>query len=256
MYEPRLYRGEMNRDRFRFFRVIYHESDLMVGVPHHRYHSDMEGCAERELIRLRQVLLDYSQKDPRFISSLDPLDILTPDGKESGSDNQIAKEVLIMLSCGKKTGTGPMASVAGLFARQVGREIIESFGEMEVVVENGGDLYLLNERDLVAVIHAGESDLSDKMAFVVPPGEWGICTSSGTMGHSFSQGRADAVMVISPSAPLADAWATSIANRVNGPDDIEQVLEDLSTISEIIAIAIIAGNQVGVRGELQVKLLS
>lgn len=227
----------------------------MVGVPHHRYHSDMEGCAERELVRLRQVLLDYSQKDPRFISSLDPLKILNPDGDKTGSDDQVAEEVLIMLSCGQKTGTGPMACVAGLFARQVGREIIKSFGEMEVVVENGGDLYLCNEKELISVIHAGKSDLSDKMAFVVPPGEWGICTSSGTMGHSFSKGRADAVMVISSSTPLADAWATSIANRVNGPDDIEPVLEELSTTPEIIAIAIIVGNQVGIRGELQVKLL-
>lgn len=246
----------MNQERFRFFHVLHHESDLLVGVPHNCFHPGMEECVERELIRLREILLDYSKREPRFISSLDPIDVLTPpSGTVSGSGREEAEEVLTMISCGQKTGTGPMAAVAGLFAQQVGRKIVASFGEMEVVVENGGDLYLRNETDLVSVIHAGESALSDKMAFVVPPGEWGICTSSGTMGHSFSQGQADAVTVISPSAPLADSWATAIANRVNDPDDIERVLKTVAGVSDILGIAVIVGNQIGIRGELQVKLL-
>jgi len=132
----------------------------------------MERCVERELVRLRKVLLDYSLKDPRFFSSLDPLRIISPPEGDSIPENQEASEILMMLSCGQETGTGPMAAVAGLFAEQVGRRIMEQYGEMEVVVENGGDLYLRNEDELVSVIHAGKSDLSDKMAFVIPPKEW------------------------------------------------------------------------------------
>jgi len=235
--------------------MIHHESDLLVGVPHHCFQMAMERCVERELVRLRKVLLDYSMKDPRFFSSLDPLRIISPHGGDSISGNQEAPEILMMLSCGQETGTGPMAAVAGLFAEQVGRRIMEQYGEMELVVENGGDLYLRNEDELVSVIHAGKSDLSDKMAFVIPPGEWGICTSSGTMGHSYSKGRADAVTVIAHSAPLADSWATAIANQVKSPDDIERVLESVAPEDKIIAIAIIAENQVGIRGGLEVKLL-
>ena len=247
----------MNQERFRFFRVMHHESDLLVGVPHNCFQPGIEKCVEMELIRLRQILLDYSKRDSRFISSLDPIDLLTsPFGTASGSGREEAEEVLTMILCGQKTGTGPMAAVAGLFAQQVGRRIVASFGEMEVAVENGGDLYLRNKIDLVSVIHAGASSLSDRMAFVVPPGEWGICTSSGTMGHSFSKGQADAVTVISPSAPLADSWATAIANRVQSADDMERELETVAGIGEIRGIAIIVGNQVGIRGKLQVKLLS
>jgi ApbE superfamily uncharacterized protein (UPF0280 family) len=138
----------------------------------------------------------------------------------------------------------------------VGRKLIESFSLDEVVIENGGDLFLQNVTDLVSVIHAGTSPLSDKMAFVIPPGSWGICTSSGTIGHSLSMGNADAVMVIAGSAPLADAWATSLANQVEGPNHIEPVLDQINEISHILGCAIIVGDRIGIRGDFEVKLLS
>jgi len=257
LYEPRLYRGDMNQERFRFIRVIHHESDLLVGLPRNTNFPGIEQCIEDELIRLRKIILDYSKRDPRFMSSLDPLKLLTSSLETgSGADSENDEELLTMISCGEETDTGPMSSVAGLFAREIGRRIIESFGEMELVVENGGDLYLRNKSDLLSVIHAGSSPLSDKMAFVVPAGEWGICTSSGTMGHSFSRGRADAVTVICASAPLADSWATAIANRVQNADDMEQELETVSGIPEILGCAIIIDQQIGIRGLLEFKLLT
>lgn len=235
----------MNRERFRFYHVMLHESDLLVGVPHNCSLPGIEKCIEHELIRLRQILLEYSKIEPRFLVSLDPMH-----GKQG------AKEIQTMLLCGQKTGTGPMASVAGLFAQEVGKRLLEDYGLIEVLVENGGDLYLHNDSRLLSVIHAGGSPLSDKMAFVLPEGEWGICTSSGTMGHSFSQGKADAVTVISSSAPLADAWATAIANQVQKAADIEPVLESVAGKPEILGCAVIVDNQVGIQGELEVKLLT
>lgn len=236
----------MNRDRFRFFRVVHRESDLLIGVPHGSAIADIEKCAEKEVIRLRQILLDYADIDPRFLTALEPIAL----------HGAAAEEIETMISCGKKTGTGPMSAVAGLFAQQVGKKIIKNFGVMEVLVENGGDLWLRNKSELVSVIHAGASSLSDKMAFVLPAGEWGICTSSGTMGHSFSRGRADALTIIAISAPLADSWATAIANRIGSADDIEAELKALEDIPEILACAIIVGEQIGIRGELEVKLLA
>jgi len=235
----------MNRERFRFFRVMLHESDLLVGVPHNCSLQGIEKCIEHELIRLRQILLEYSKKEPRFLVSLDPIH-----GKQG------AEEIQTMLLCGKKTGTGPMASVAGLFAQEVGKRLVKDYGLNEVVVENGGDLYLQNDSSLLSVIHAGTSSLSDKMAFVLPEGKWGICTSSGTMGHSFSQGKADAVTVISSSAPLADAWATAIANQVHKAADMDGVLESVAGKPDILGCAVIVDNQVGIRGKLEVKLLT
>jgi uncharacterized protein len=236
----------MNRERFRFFGVIHHESDLLIGVPHQNYLEEMKEVVERELKRLRHILIEYSERDPGFLTSLDPVD---------KTSSHAAEEILTMMRCGQATSTGPMAAVAGLFAQKVGEDLTVHFGEMEVVVENGGDLYLKNSSDLVSVIHAGNSALSGKMAFIVPPGTWGICTSSGTVGHSFSRGRADAVTVISSSAPLSDSWATAIANRVQSKDDVDRVLESIAGIPEIAGCAVIVDNHIGVRGELEVKLL-
>lgn len=261
MYQPRLYRGDMNRSRFRFFRSVHHESDLLIGVPHAVYRSDMPRIVERELIRIRKLILDYAERDPGFLSALEPVNFLesrsnTQIGSGKSSGIKTEEEVRMLIDCGQKAGTGPMAAIAGLFAQQVGQMLISSFGDMEVVVENGGDIFLSCREDLVSVIHAGTSVLSDKMAFVIPAGEWGICTSSGTLGHSFSQGKADAVTVISSSAPLADAWATALANRIQRASDIETTLDLVAGIPEIRACAVILDDRVGVRGEFELKLLT
>jgi len=108
---------EMNRERFRFFRVMLHESDLLVGVPHNYSSTGIEKCVENELIRLRRILTEYSKKEPRFLDSLDPIHA------KPG-----AKEIECMLVCGQKAGTGPMASMAGLFAQEVGKRLLEEYG--------------------------------------------------------------------------------------------------------------------------------
>ncbi len=249
MYQPRLYRKDMNQDRFRFFSLTLQESDLLIGVPHGQYKPFMEEFSLAEISRIRLILENHLDKDPGFGTSLEALSL---PHKDSGTP----EEILTMLSCGLKTQTGPMSAVAGLFAEKLGLKLIEEYKLDEVVVENGGDLYLKNSAQLISVIHAGTSLLSDKMAFVIPEGEWGICTSSGTMGHSLSFGKADAVTVIGESTPLADAWATALANKIKNADDIELTLDQLHLIPEILGCAIIAEGQIGIRGAFEVKLLS
>jgi ApbE superfamily uncharacterized protein (UPF0280 family) len=249
LYEPRIYRKDMNRERFRFFRVLVHESDLLLGVPKNDFRRGMAACVEKELIRLRELVLEHSKIEPGFLQSLDPLDLPV-----RGSN--VADEIRTMITCGLKTGTGPMASVAGLFAQQAGKKLVSDYGINEVIVENGGDLYVRNEQQVLSMIHAGSSSISDRMAFVIPPGEWGICTSSGTMGHSFSQGNADALTVVMHSAPLADSWATALANRVSSAGDMDGVLAWVAGIHDILGFALIIDEQIGIRGELEVKMLT
>ncbi len=245
----------MNHERFRFFPATHLESDLLIGVPHDRYREQMSITSFEGLVRLRNLLDDFIKINPLFASSLEPFQWpgsgnMKPDGQ------RIPEEIEIMIQCGVRTGTGPMSSVAGMFAEQIGQQLIRDFGLKEVVVENGGDLFMKIESEIVSVIHAGNSALSDKMAFVITPGTWGVCTSSGTMGHSFSRGKADAVTVIAKNAALADSWATELANRVLDPEHIEPVLDQLSHMQEISACAIIVGERIGIRGAFEVKLLS
>ncbi len=236
----------MNQERFRFFQSTHHESDLLIGVPHNDFSEEMKKNSFEELVRLRNLLLSYTEKDPSFGTSLVPLEI----------GSYMPAEIDTMLRCALQSGTGPMSSVAGLFAESIAHRLILEYELDEIVVENGGDLFVKNESDLISTIHAGTSSLSDKMAFVLTPGSWGVCTSSGTIGHSFSQGKADAVTVIAESAPLADAWATALANSISGPDDIEPVLDRVSDIPEILGCAVIINEWIGIQGELEVKLLS
>ena len=246
IYRPRLYRGTMNRDRFRFFATSHHESDLLTGVPHRSYRPEMEAAALDELVCLRRLLEHHAAGHPRFLDSHEPLDL----------QEGLQEELRTMYLCAQETGTGPMSSVAGLFSDRAGKRLEEQFHLEEVVVENGGDLYIRNAEPLVSVIHAGRSPLSDRVGFLVPPGSWGVCTSSGTIGHSFSYGKADAVTVIAADAPLADAWATALCNRVSSPGDIEPLLEEVSGIPSILGCAVIVGDRIGIRGEFEVKLIN
>jgi len=66
-------------------------------------------------------------------------------------------------------------------------------------------------------IFAGQSPLSYKVGLHLPAALMpvGVCTSSGTVGHSLSLGKADAAVVVAKSTPLADAVATRLGNEVD-----------------------------------------
>ncbi|MFA6346436.1 MAG: UPF0280 family protein, partial [Syntrophales bacterium] len=122
------------------------------------------------------------------------------------------------------------------------------------MVENGGDIYLDCKRDLRVEVHAGQSSLSGKIILMIRSDRMplGVCTSSGTVGHSFSYGRADAVCVLSVSAALADAAATRIGNLVKSAKDIER---GLKTAEEILpgirGVVIICGSHMGLAGDVE-----
>lgn len=238
----------MNSDRFRFFSSILKESDLLVGISHRCYDPGVEAQCRQEQSRLYQLISAHIKHDPDFATSLLPLPL--PEKIPN-----LSPELKSMYSCGLATITGPMSAVAGQFAQACGRAIAKD-NSCEVLVENGGDLYLRNRENMLVVIHAGEVELSGKLGLDIPPGEWGICTSSGTVGHSFSKGRADALTIVCKNTPLADAWATSLANQVVSKNDITPLLEKVAEIPEILACVVIVEGEVGIRGEFETKLLS
>ena len=145
-----------------------------------------------------------------------------------------------------------------MFAGDVGEKIRQKFQVGEVIVENGGDYYIRLKEDLLITIYAGNSPLSEKIAFIIPARETpcGVCTSSGTVGPSLSFGKADAVMVACYSPVLADAWATALANRVKTPADIEDVLTFSEQFPEILSLVMICGDKTGFRGKFEVRFVN
>ncbi len=185
-------------------------------------------AAKAGMLAARQVLEAYIARDPFFSTTFDPY---TPD-----SDELI---ITRMADATRIAGVGPMAAVAGAIA-WAGIDAIQEAGAMFGVIDNGGDIALVSDRDIRVGVHAGDALLSNRIAFVVPPQDsvLGICTSSATVGPSISFGVADAVTIFSRNVTLADAWATSVCNQIR-PDDLS-VLDQINP-NDVRGIFVIMG---------------
>jgi ApbE superfamily uncharacterized protein (UPF0280 family) len=235
-YQPRTYRHWIEGKDLFSFNVTEKETDLYI-----RANYNLQRKAQRIVLKYRQQLEQYIAKNPDFLKSLKPLPIPA----------KAPRIVLDMLEAGQKANVGPMAAVAGAIAEYVGRELLEF--SPEVIVENGGDIFLKITHKRVVGIYAGDSPLTGKVGVEINPENTplGICTSSGTVGHSLSFGKADAVVVTSSSATLADAAATAICNQVKKPDDVNKAIEFGCNIANIKGMIIIIGSNIGVWGDVK-----
>ena len=235
-YQPRTYRHHIESTGLAAFTVAVKETDLYI-----RAGSNLQRKARRLVLKYRAQLERYIEQNPGFQTSLKPLPL--PE-----TAPRIVKE---MIEAGQKANVGPMAAVAGAIAEFVGTELLEF--SPEIIVENGGDIFIKASSKKVVGIYAGESPLSGKIGVEIPPQETplGVCTSSGTVGHSLSFGRADAVVTIARSAALADAAATAVCNLVQKPADINTAIEKGRNISGLKGIVIIIGGDIAVWGSIK-----
>jgi ApbE superfamily uncharacterized protein (UPF0280 family) len=144
-----------------------------------------------------------------------------------------------------------MASVAGAISEYVANELLKM--SQNVIVENGGDIYLKTQEEVRVGVFAGNSPLTYKVGLLLKPEQMplGVCTSSGTVGHSLSFGKADAVCVLSKSSTMADAAATAIGNLVKGKGDIRTALEKGIKIEGVLGALIVMGEHFGVIGDIE-----
>jgi ApbE superfamily uncharacterized protein (UPF0280 family) len=236
-YIERFYRWETEAEGLVPFGVSYRESDLLVWAE-----RDLAALAQEELVRLYRELEEFIARHPRFADSLVPYPV--PQGAPAlARDLAEAAEVF---------GVGPMAGVAGAFADHLGRLLQTE--SPEILLENGGDLYIASRSQRRVGIFAGASPLSGKLALRLPscPGGMGLCTSSATVGPSLSLGRADAAVVLADSAVLSDAAATALGNRVRRPEDIEPALAYISASPAVLGGLVILGENLGASGLIEI----
>ncbi len=207
----------MIREPFRFRETF---ATILADDPAH------VAAAKTAILAARQVLEAYIARDPFFASTYEPF--------EPDSDDCL---ILRMAEAARKAGVGPMAAVAGSIA-WAGVEAMQEAGAGFGVIDNGGDIALIADRPVRIGVHAGSAALSNKVAFVVPPQDaiLGICTSSATVGPSVSFGIADAVTVFSRDVSLADAWATSVCNRIQPSDHSVLACVDPAEVAGIFTI--------------------
>lgn len=236
-YEPRSYRDWSHDKDLISFTVAVKESDLYV-----RATRNLSRKALKVLLKHRASLDEYIQRQPAFLTSLKPLTV--------GQDAPLI--VKAMAGAADKAGVGPMAAVAGAIAEYVGTELLRF--SREVIVENGGDIFLKTQKARSIGIYAGESSpFTGKLALRIEPKDTplGVCTSAGTVGHSYSLGQCDAAILVSPSAALADAAATAVGNLVRSAEDIQKGIDFARSIAGIRGTVIIKDDRIGVWGDIR-----
>lgn len=236
MYQPRTYRHEIKDDDLVSFMVAVKETDLYI-----RAERDLAREALAAINEVRGPLELYIRDHPLFLHSLEPL------GVEDGAP----PIVRAMAEAARLANVGPMAAVAGAMAEMVGRKLLEF--SAEVIVENGGDIFLKVNTPRHIGIYAGGSAFTGRLAIVVEPGQTplGVCTSSGTVGPSLSLGIADAAVITAPSAALADAAATAVGNMVRSEQDIDAAIALGRQINGVTGIVVIAGGSMGAWGDIR-----
>jgi len=236
-YIARTYRDFRPRDNLIAFSISWKETDLYI-----KAERDISEQALAGVIKYRKDIEIYIQHHPDFRTSLTPLPLDT-------TASPIVRE---MLEAAASAGVGPMASVAGAMSEYVGRDL-KRFSR-EIIIENGGDLFLDTSTAVTVSIFAGRSPLSMQIGLRIPSEQipCGACTSSGTVGPSLSYGRADAVTVWASSTALADAAATALANRIARPEDIEPVLQGASEIPGLKGAVAILGDKIGLWGDVDI----
>ena len=232
----REYRNLVSPEGLIPFRVTVQETDLLVMAE-----KALPEYTREMVIRHRQVLETYIESHPLFRESMLPLD----------DDSRAPEIVRDMLRAGQQCGVGPMAGVAGAIAQFVGEDLLTH--SSDVIVENGGDIYMKSSKERRVAIYAGSSSLSLKIGVIISPDSMptGVCTSSGTVGHSRSFGRADAVCIVCGSATLADTAATAVGNRVRSRRDIKEGLKLAQKIEGVRGALVIVEDGLGVWGDIE-----
>jgi len=204
--------------------------------------TDVTEQAVHLVMEFRSQLEAYAYAHPLFFRSLLPLDFdpLAP---------PIVKE---MLRASRFAGVGPMAAVAGAIAEMVGRQLLK-IATAEIIVENGGDIFMYRNQDCIAAIFSGVSPFSNKIGIKIKQSfmPLGVCTSSGTVGHSLSFGTADSVTVLATSVSLADAAATRLGNELKTDKDINHVLTLARQLPHLAGVVVVKDSRMGVWGAIE-----
>ncbi|MGB9667637.1 MAG: UPF0280 family protein [Thermosulfidibacteraceae bacterium] len=222
------------------FRVRIETSDLLILAD-----RDLSKEASDYLLKIRESIKLYANENPIFLKSFVPISY------DEGAPDIVKR----MIEVAYLAGVGPMASVAGAIAEFVGSYLLNY--SREVIVENGGDIFLDTSKERVVAIYAGNSPISGRIGLKLPPGRYGIATSSATIGHSVNLGIVDSATVISNSSALSDAFATALGNMVRHPVDIRNALKWLSSHKElgITGGVIVVGKNIGIWGDVEVVKL-
>jgi ApbE superfamily uncharacterized protein (UPF0280 family) len=235
--QPRTYRSLFSQKGLVSFEVRVLETDLFIQAC-----SNLQDEAKSMILECRKPLEDYILAHPEFARSFAPVPV-----------SPLAHPLIrSMAQAGTAAQVGPMAAVAGAIAQFVGRGLAKS--SEQVIVENGGDLFVLVPGTVTAAVYAGNSPFSNKIGVRVDTcgKPMGICTSSATVGHSKSLGRADAAVVIASDCALADAAATALGNLVTEKNQMNRAVNWALGLPGVLGALVIFAGRMAAGGQLEI----
>ena len=240
MFENRTYRKQHQKKGLISFDITVKETNLNIQA-----RTDLTDEAVKSVLTCRNYLETTIKLCPEFATSLVPIYYPNPAPR-------IIKD---MIDAAKLANVGPMAAVAGAVAEYAGLHLLNY--SREILVENGGDIFVKSDTETIFSIYAGNSPFSMTTGIRVGKRDkpYAMCTSSGTLGHSKSFGKADAATVLSDSCTLADAAATALGNMVKKTHDIKAAIDTGKTTPGIQGIVIIKGDHIGLWGDLELVKL-
>lgn len=236
LYRERTYRKKVNAGDLVSFHVAVRETDLWVSAD-----KNLETDTMDLILDCRYQLETYIRSHSGFVTSLLP----------QHEDPFAPPVVREMIDVTRKLDVGPMASVAGAIAQFVGGGLLEFTDQ--VIVENGGDIFLKTHRPVTVSVFAGASPLSERFGLLIPARQMplGVCSSSATVGHSLSMGITDVICLLSSSAALADGAATALGNRIKRKTDLEKVGLWAGDIKEILGGVVIVEDRMATWGDIE-----
>ncbi|HDS45140.1 MAG TPA: UPF0280 family protein [Methanomicrobia archaeon] len=213
--------------------------------------------AKAEIQRQRRELERFARWHPYFLVTLEQYQLeeeVVGGGvreRERERERELPEIVQRMIESTEQFGIGPMAAVAGTLA-ELAVEAMRDAGATYAMVDNGGDIALLSDREVLVGIYAGASPFSSRIALRLTPSPslQTVCTSSGTVGHSISFGIADAATVVGTSASLADAAATALGNAVTDAQELKAAFRAISHVAGIAGALVIYKDMLATWGNL------
>jgi uncharacterized protein len=235
-YQERTYREKTTATDLVGFEVVIKETDLFILAE-----KELKQETTSAILKYRNQLEEYIKQYPEFQTSLVPYPI-------SDLAPALIKD---MANAAQRANVGPMAAVAGAIADYVGKDLTAS--SQELIIENGGDIFIRSSKPRRMLVYAGDSPFSYKLALEIAPDltPCGVCTSSGTVGHSLSFGKADAVTIVGATATIADAAATAVGNLVKQPQDINMAIDYGQQIDGVLGILVTIKDKLGVWGKIK-----
>ncbi|MFH1202389.1 MAG: UPF0280 family protein [Candidatus Omnitrophota bacterium] len=237
-YRRRFYRDWIKGSGLYECRIAIKETDLQI-LTDKPLNKDV---VKKKIQAYRSDIENYISKDRRFLTALKPIEV----------ELRARPIVKDMSRAAKIAGVGPMAAVAGAIAQAVGRDLLRR-GFREIIIENGGDIFLVSRKIRLIGIYTGRKKLWGGLKLKIKPQDTplGICTSSGTIGHSLSFGCADSAVILAKNVSLADAVATAVANRVKNKGSLARALEFARSMPGVLGAVIIIKDSLASYGDVE-----